>query len=130
MADPQVQIGSVSNIYSRQTLFVNAGDSETQTYTFDNLTLLATGQVSVTVNGTTTNFTAPHMIYIQANKTHQITALVDNTLAFSVHVLRDYTDAVLDPSMIPQGISPLVLSQPILSQLPNISWFVNPPPSV
>lgn len=107
MNSPDITIGCVANLFSRMMYFKKAGDIETgHTHQFDHLTLLAKGKLKVTVEGTITEFTAPHMIYIKANKIHELVALTDETVAYCIHALRsgDGVDDILDPSMIPEGI--------------------------
>lgn len=115
MNQPIVHIGSVANIYSRMMRFEKAGDTEVgHTHQFDHLTLLAKGKLKVTVEGVSTEFTAPHMIYIHKDKVHELEALTDETVAYCIHALRDKdTGEILDPSMIPEGVSPLSMAQPV-----------------
>ena len=106
---PEIQIGCVANIWSRQMTFVKKGDTEQgHTHTYDHLTLLAHGSLKVTVEGDVTEFTAPHMIYIAKDKRHLLEALEDNTVAYCIHALRDPDESgdILDPSMIPKGVMP------------------------
>jgi hypothetical protein len=113
---PAIQIGCVANLYSRMMHFRQAGDIEIgHTHQFDHLTLLAKGKLKVTVDGVATEFTAPHMIYIRADKNHELVALTDETVAYCIHALRDGNgvDDILDPSMIPQGVSPLSVAMPV-----------------
>lgn len=112
---PTIHIGCVANLYSRMMYFAKAGDIEVgHTHQFDHLTLLAKGKLRVTVEGVTSEFTAPHMIYIHKDKHHELVALVDNTVAYCIHALRDKdTNEILDPSMIPAGVNPLSLSGPL-----------------
>lgn len=107
MSTPVVHIGCVANLYSRMMHFEKAGDIEIgHTHQFDHLTLLAKGKLKVTVEGVTTEFTAPHMIYIHKDKIHELEALTDETVAYCIHALRDKeTNEILDPSMIPDGVS-------------------------
>lgn len=108
MNHPEVNIGCVANLFSRQMHFKNAGDTELgHTHPFDHLTLLAAGSVKVTVEGVDTVFKAPHMIYIHKDKVHKLEALEDNTVAYCIHALRDgnEVDDILDPAMIPKGVS-------------------------
>lgn len=110
MSQPLVNIGCVANLFSRQMHFEKAGDKEFgHTHPFDHLTLLAAGSVKVTVEGKETIFKAPHMIYIRADKVHQLEALEDNTVAYCIHALRDGNgvDDILDPAMVPDGVDPL-----------------------
>jgi len=115
MKSPDIQIGCVANLYSRMMHFMHAGDVEVgHTHQFDHLTLLAKGKLRVTVEGVATEFTAPHMIYIHKDKTHELEALLDNTVAYCIHALRDkQTGEILDPKMIPAGVSALSIAQPI-----------------
>lgn len=117
MTSPFVHIGCVANLYSRMMHFVKAGDTEIgHTHQFDHLTLLAKGKLKVTVEGQTTEFTAPHMIYIHKDKIHELVALVDDTVAYCIHALRDKeNNEILDPSMIPAGIDPRSLASSVCS---------------
>jgi quercetin dioxygenase-like cupin family protein len=109
MTTPVVHIGCVANLYSRMMYFEKAGDIEVgHTHQFDHLTLLAKGKLKVTVEGSTTEFAAPHMIYIHKDKVHELEALTDETVAYCIHALRDKDSGeILDQSMIPAGVSPL-----------------------
>jgi quercetin dioxygenase-like cupin family protein len=111
---PHVQIGCVANLFSRQMHFKNAGDVEHgHTHPFDHLTLLASGSLRVTVNGNTTDFKAPHMIYIKAEHNHELVALEDNTVAYCIHALRDGNgvDDILDPASVPAGVDPRTVAK-------------------
>ena len=112
MNRPQVQIGCVANLYSRMMHFEKVGDIEYgHTHAFDHLTLLAAGSLKVTVEGQDTIFKAPHMIYIKADKRHELVAQEDNTVAYCIHALRDKeNNEILDPSSIPAGVNPLSLA--------------------
>lgn len=114
---PYVQIGCVANLFSRQMHFRRAGDTEHgHTHPFDHLTLLAAGSLRVTVEGKTTEFRAPHMIYIRADKNHELVALEDNTVAYCIHALRtgENVEDILDPAMVPAGVSPMTVSKPVV----------------
>lgn len=115
MTTPVVHIGCVANLYSRMMYFEKAGDIEVgHTHQFDHLTLLAKGKLKVTVEGNVTEFTAPHMIYIHKDKVHELEALTDEAVAYCIHALRDKDSGeILDPSMIPAGVSPLSVAAPI-----------------
>ena len=115
MSQPTVHLGCVANLFSRMMHFAKAGDIEMgHTHQFDHLTLLAKGKLKVTVEGTASEFTAPHMIYIHKDKRHELQALTDDTVAYCIHALRDKdTGDILDPSMVPAGVDPLSLAQPV-----------------
>jgi hypothetical protein len=107
MNTPEISIGYVANLWSRMMHFESVGDTEYgHTHQFDHLTLLAKGKLKVTVEGIATEFEAPHMIYIQKDKNHELVALEAGTVAYCIHALRvaDQSD-ILDPSMIPTGIN-------------------------
>ena len=89
--------------------FAKAGDAnEGHVHNYDHTTLLAYGSARVHVNGQTTDFKAPQMIYIQAGKSHFIEALEDGTVAYCVHALRDAnTEEIIDPSQVPMGVNAL-----------------------
>ncbi len=116
MSLPIVKIGCVANLYSRMMHFEKAGDAEQgHAHCFDHLTLLAKGKMRVIVDGKTTDFTAPHMIYIAKDKLHVLEALTDQTVAYCIHALRDKeNNEILDPEMIPQGVNPLSVSGPLV----------------
>ncbi len=118
MDQPHIQIGCVANLFSRMMHFKKAGDLEHgHTHPFDHLTLLAAGSLRINVNGKTTDFKAPHMIYIKAEYEHELVALEDNTLAYCIHALRsnNTTGDILDPASIPEGVDPLIFAAPLLS---------------
>lgn len=114
---PDIQIGCVANLFSRQMHFKKAGDMEHgHTHPFDHLTLLAAGSLRVTVNGQTTDFKAPQMIYIKAEFNHELVALEDNTVAFCIHALRkgNGVDDIIDPASIPKGVVPTDYADPVV----------------
>lgn len=115
MSQPLVHIGCVANLYSRMMRFEKAGDTEVgHTHQFDHLTLLAKGKLKVTVEGVSSEFTAPHMIWIHKDKVHELEALTDETVAYCIHALRDKDSGeIIDPSMIPAGTSALAMAQPV-----------------
>lgn len=97
--------------------FKKAGDLEHgHTHPFDHLTLLAAGSLRVTVNGKTTDFHAPHMIFIKAEYNHELVALEDNTVAYCIHALRkgNGVDDIIDPASIPVGVTPTQYADPVV----------------
>lgn len=103
MSAPEVKLGFVHNLFSRMMHFKNAGDIEQgHVHQFDHLTLLASGALKVTIEGVTTEFKAPHMIFIRKDKSHELVALEDNTVAYCIHALENGGDDIVDPSMIPK----------------------------
>jgi hypothetical protein len=55
------------------------------------------------------------MIYIRADKMHELVALTDETVAYCIHALRNGNgvEDILDPSMIPTGVSALSMAEQI-----------------
>jgi mannose-6-phosphate isomerase-like protein (cupin superfamily) len=115
IGSPEITIGCVANLWSRMMHFRHAGDIELgHTHQFDHLTLLAKGRLQVTVEGNVSEFSAPTMIYIKADKNHELVALEADTVAYCIHALHDKeTGDILDPAMIPKGINPVTISMPI-----------------
>lgn len=105
MNNPDIKIGCVANLFSRQMHFKNIGDiEEGHAHTFDHLTLLAHGALQVIIDGLPTIYHAPTMIYIKANINHKLISLAENTVAYCIHALRDrVTEDILSPDMIPLG---------------------------
>lgn len=106
MAYPETKMTCVKNLWTRQMYFTKAGDAnEGHVHNYDHTTLLAYGSVRVHVDGKTTDFKAPQMIYVQAGKSHFIEALEDGTVAYCVHALRDAnTEEIIDPDQVPLGV--------------------------
>lgn len=107
MALPENKYTCAGNLWLRQMHFAKAGDAnEGHVHNYDHLTLLAHGSVRVHVNGKTTDFKAPQMVFITRGQSHYIEALEDGTVAYCVHALRDKdTEEILDPSQIPEGVN-------------------------
>jgi quercetin dioxygenase-like cupin family protein len=126
MSYPEVNIGYVANVYSRQMLFKKAGDVEHgHKHNFDHMTLLASGSLQIEIEGQKTEFKAPHMIFIGKDKHHELTALEDNTVAYCIHAIRDADGSgdILSPDMIPKGLKHGVDFQGFCSTLnpiPNV----------
>jgi len=111
MNEPEIRIGCVANLFSRMMFFKEAGDIEYgHKHQFDHLTLLAAGSLRVTVEGKTTDFVAPHMLYIHKDKEHELVALEPNTVAYCIHALRTNEGDIIDPSMIPKGVDVLSIA--------------------
>ena len=102
--------------------FEKAGDIEHgHTHSFDHLTLLANGKLKIVVDGKESTFVAPQMIYIKAEKMHELTALEDNTVAYCIHAVSigENVDDIIDPSMIPDGVDALTVVDSVLGCDPN-----------
>jgi len=114
VSHPEIKIGCVANLYSRMMHFVKANDTEVgHTHQFDHLTLLAKGKLKVTVEGKTSEFVAPQMLYIHADKVHELVALADDTVAYCIHALRTNEGDIIDPSMVPDGVDIRDIAAPV-----------------
>ena len=108
---PGIMTSIVANMYVKQQIFEYVGSTSTvHTYAYDHLLLLAQGKLQLWVNSQYTEFTAPKMIYIQAGLPHQLTALTESVLTYSIHGLRNsaVSDDIVDPSQVPNGVDLLV----------------------
>lgn len=104
MNQPQVNIGTVENLFVRQMSFALAGDQEMgHKHPYNHLTLLAKGSLTVGIGDKETTFVAPNMIYIEADTEHMLTAVTDNTVAYCIHALREESGDIIDPAMVPKG---------------------------
>lgn len=114
MSHPKIALGCVANLFSRQMVFEKAGDMEQgHAHNFDHLTLLAKGKLLVRIADQVTEFEAPTMIYIKADIEHELTALVDGTIAYCIHALRekDGSGDIISPDIIPNGANPFDYAQ-------------------
>jgi hypothetical protein len=121
MSSPEATLGMCGNIYTRQMHFINAGDTEYgHTNPYDHMTLLAKGALKVIVDGVETEFKAPHIIWINSEKRHELVALENDTVAYCIHAIRE-SGEILDPDMIPNGQGKrLDLSKIDLSEIVNL----------
>lgn len=116
---PAVKISCVSNLFSKMMHFKKAGNIEYgHCHFFDHLTLLASGSLRVTIDGVSTDYTAPHMIFIRKDIQHELLALEDNTVAFCIHALRrgEGVEDIIDPDSIPNdgSIRPAGKADPLI----------------
>ncbi len=127
MNSPEIAIGCVANLWSRQMVFEKIGDVEIgHTHQFDHLTLLAYGKLKITVNNQISYFSAPQMIYIHKDHVHELEALENNTVAYCIHALRTKDQLeILDPAMIPAGVSGSLISGVIRGDISNNPGKIN-----
>ena len=104
---PYVAISCVSNVFIKQMTFAEAGDFECgHSHVFDHVTLLASGKLRLTALGKSTDFTAPHHIFIKAGVEHELLALEANTVVHCIHALRDgeRVEDIIDPASVPTHV--------------------------
>ena len=96
----------VSNLWIKQMHFENAGDTmQGHSHKFDHPTLLAVGSAKVTVEGVSTIFRAPHIIFIAKDKLHEIEAVEPGTIAYCIHPIRgERQEDIYAHNQIPAGI--------------------------
>lgn len=103
MNGPIPYITCVSNIFIKQMYFERAGDKEEgHAHLFDHVTLLASGKLKLTALGTSSEFTAPHHIFIKAGVIHELEALEDGTTVHCIHGIRgEKCEDIVDPASLP-----------------------------
>jgi quercetin dioxygenase-like cupin family protein len=102
MSEPITKFAACANVFCRIMNFEKAGDAnQGHHHEYDHVTLIAAGSVKVLVEDREAIFKAPHFIFIDKNKEHQLIALEDNTVACCIHMVRDGDGTVIDPSYIP-----------------------------
>ena len=103
MRGPTVSISCVSNVFIKQMHFQFAGDREEgHSHLFDHVTLLASGKLRLTALGKSTEFTAPHHIFIKAGVVHELEALENNTVVHCIHGIREKgCEDIVDPASLP-----------------------------
>ena len=92
------EMGYFGNIWVRQNVLPNAGDSAGgHKHKFDHISLLTSGKVKIEVEGKEPKeFTAPTFIVVRKEQKHKITALEDNTIYYCVFALRDLDGEVME----------------------------------
>lgn len=98
-------ISCVANVFTRTMTFSEIGDVEPgHTHPFDHVTCLAYGGLDIEVDGETTHYDAPAMIFIRAGAVHQLTATAAGTVAMCVHALRngDRVEDIMPPDGRPR----------------------------
>ena len=108
MSETKYTIGSAGNVYIRMMTFPEAGGVEnSHKHIFDHIQILATGKVKITVNGESSEHSAPKMIYIKKDTVHSIVAIEPNTTVMCVHGLRDGYGGndIIPMESIPNGVS-------------------------
>lgn len=91
-------LGYFGNIWVRQNVLTNAGDSfGGHKHHFDHVSLLTKGSVEVHVQGHEPKvFKAPTFIVISKDKEHNFIALEDDTNWYCVFALRDLDGEITD----------------------------------
>jgi hypothetical protein len=106
------ELGYFGNIWVRQNLLKNAGDSTAgHKHRFDHVSLLAQGRVRVQVEGhEPKEFSAPTFIVIRKEHNHTFTALADGTIWYCVFALRDLDGEPISDLFDPSHHDPMSAS--------------------
>jgi quercetin dioxygenase-like cupin family protein len=105
MSEPKVRFSYVGNVYVREMHFLKKGDiAHGHSHDYDHLSLLSKGSLKLTINGQTTEYKSPEMIYIKKNLEHELEALEDDSVTYCIHAQRDETGDILSMDQIPKGV--------------------------
>lgn len=109
----------IANLFIRTMEFDYAGedwqDISDHVHTYDHAHFVSRGSMRVHVNGQSTDYVAPAMIYIAAGLHHRMEALEPGTIGHCIHALRnkDGSGEPLDPTTVPQGVLPTAVAAPV-----------------
>lgn len=76
--------------------------AETHSHNYDHLSILAQGEVVVTIDGNESRYVGPECIVIPANAVHRIDALTDSVW-FCVHATDETDPEKVDAVLIKEG---------------------------
>lgn len=108
MANPNIKLLCVSNLFIREMHFEKAGDIEHgHKHPFAHVSDLRKGSVAVTVNGQRSEFKAPAYIYIDPEHEHMLEALEDDTWVSCVHAIRngERVEDIVPEDYVPDGVT-------------------------
>lgn len=108
-ASPLVSISCISNVYMRMMNFKEKGHKEFgHKHFYDHAMIVAKGSILVKVYDEENDellppveYKAPASVFIRKMLIHEIESLEDDTTTICVHALRDETDTIISPSMLP-----------------------------
>jgi quercetin dioxygenase-like cupin family protein len=96
MSEPNIIMSTEGGMWVRQLHFLKAHDKhDGHLHSHDHVTLLAVGSLRVTCGNQTQDFNAPHIITISARQAHDLTALVDGTIAYCVATIEDVVKSAM-----------------------------------
>lgn len=105
MANPEIKMIAVSNVFSRLMHFVNAGDIEIgHAHSYDHATLISSGAVRYEVldgkDGevvSSKDVYAPNFVFVKKNMYHRLIALEPNTVCACIHAIRSIEEDIISP---------------------------------
>lgn len=91
-----------SGVYAKQTLIPQGVCLEQHRHSFDHMSILASGQARVDVEGSTLVLNGPAVVDIKANKVHKVTALTP-CVWFCIHATEETDPDKIDHTLIFNG---------------------------
>ena len=85
LADTNISI--VNGVFIKSMVFKRGQVVLTHKHTYDHQTLLAVGQLKVSIAEKSVVYTAPTVIVIAAGKSHFLEGLADQTVAYCIHAM-------------------------------------------
>lgn len=109
MNGPDISVAAGGNIYIRRMSFPTAGTVvKGHAHPYDHLTYLERGKLRVEISGREIVYDAPMAIPIVAHEHHVLTSMIDDTVAFCIHALRDKnSEEILEFNAVPFKENPL-----------------------
>ena len=108
-----IDVKIVDNVFVKMFQFVNSGDEMSgHAHVFDHITLLSSGKVLMKHDSGEQEFVAPHLIVTPKGKSHQFTALSNDTVLCCIHAIREGDD-VADPNITPEQTYELLKNYPL-----------------
>jgi len=111
---PEIKIGCAANVYVRSMHFLKAGHVErAHDHPFDHFTYLADKRLGVAVDGRSSVYTGPTLIFIAAGLLHTLVALDDDVKAACIHALRngERVEDIIPFEGVPLEENPLLAAQ-------------------
>jgi quercetin dioxygenase-like cupin family protein len=88
-----------SGVYAREMELKAGFTVKTHSHKYDHLSILAKGNVFVVIDGVITEYEAPQVIEIKANKEHEIFARTDS-IWFCIHATNETSEDKIDKVII------------------------------
>ena len=116
MSNLVTDIKIVDNVFVKLHVFVNVGDTHNgHAHSFDHITLLSSGSVTMKHNNGEQDFTAPNLIVTPKGIKHQFIAKEPNTVFCCIHAIRDGSevDDVASQDITPEQAFQLLTQYPL-----------------
>ena len=116
MSSPATTLKLVDNVFVKMHQFIDIGDThQGHSHSFDHITLLATGSVTMKHDNGEQDFIAPHLIVTPKGISHQFIAKEANTIFCCIHAIRDGSevDNVASQDITPEQAFELLTQYPL-----------------